>query len=73
MTEVTGDQVNALLRSVKAIVPDDDGEQELTLLTVALCVAARSCQVGPSVLTEQVGRYYAEVSEMDLIPLPGAQ
>lgn len=72
MADVTGDQVNALLRSVKAIVPGDDGEQELTLLTVALCVAARSCQVAPSVVVAQVHRYYADVARLELIPLRSA-
>ena len=72
MVDVTGDQVNALLRAVKTIVRGGDGEQELTLLTVSLCVAARSCQVDPLVLMEQVGRYSVDVSTIDLILLPRA-
>ena len=71
MKEITGDQVNALLRSVKVILDSDD--QELTLLALALCAVARSCEIDKAGVMGAIGNFYDEVGTRHLVPLPGAQ
>ncbi len=73
MKEITGDQVNALMRSVKTISDSDDGDQELSLLAIALCVAARSCEIDRAGVLAAVESFYEAVGTLCLVPLPGAQ
>lgn len=72
MAEVSGYEVNALLRSVRAIIPGDSpevGDRQLMLLTVALCVASRSCEVDIDTVLTQVALTYKCVEQIDLTPL----
>jgi len=42
MTEFKGGDINAVLRLVKSLTAPDDGDAQLTILTMALVIACRS-------------------------------
>lgn len=66
---IKGHQVNALLRTAQIIEPSGDGERELTLLALALCMAARSCGVDREEFIEQLTLRYDDVLTRELVPL----
>lgn len=45
MTEFSGGDINAVLKLVQSLTDIDDGDAQLTILTMALVIACRSCGV----------------------------
>jgi hypothetical protein len=45
MTEFSGGDINAVLKLVKSLVDPDDGDAQLSILTMALVIGCRSCGV----------------------------
>lgn len=62
---VTPDQINEVLRLVAKMTPNGDGQ--LTILSVALVVACRSCQAKPDIVFENLTELFER--RIDLAPL----
>lgn len=65
MVEITGDQINTVLKTVDAMT--GDGDAQLTILTRALVVACKSCEVDKATALEIIGGVFDEPTT--LIPL----
>lgn len=67
--EIGGGDVNAVLRLVKSLT--DDGDCQLSILTVALVTACRSCEVEKSDALSIIAEAFDD--QRKLVPLDSAQ
>lgn len=65
MAEFHGGDVNAVLRLVGSL--SDDGDTQLSIITVALVTACRSCGVDKSKALSVIGAAFDD--QRDLVPL----
>lgn len=70
-SEFNGGDVNAVLRLVKSLTKPDDGDAQLSILTVALVIACRSCQVDKDDALRIIGETFD--SELKMFPLQSAE
>lgn len=68
MKEFQGGDINAVLRLVKSLT--DDGDCQLSILTMALVVACRSCEVSKEDAMEIIAECFND--ERKLVPLESA-
>jgi hypothetical protein len=69
MSEFVGGDVNAVLRLVKSL--SDDGDTQLSILTVALVTACRSCGVDRESAMPIILEAFDD--QRDLVPLGSAE
>lgn len=68
-SEFRGGDINAVLRLVKSLT--DNGDAQLSILTMALAVACRSCQVPKEKALEVISDCFDD--ERNLVPLDERQ
>lgn len=66
---VQGAQINALLRSAKAIADAGDGDQELSILAMGLCVACQEHKIPLEAVLHHVSATYQQMESADRILL----
>lgn len=72
MTDFTGQDVNAILKLVKAMVPgefENSGNIQLTMLATVLCVAARDLDIERENFLAHLANHFDEAQAYRLEPL----
>jgi hypothetical protein len=65
MKQVTGDQINTVLRVVKSM--SSDGDEQLAILGRAFVIACRSCRADRDMALENIEAFFDE--KTPLVPL----